>query len=106
MEEKKLPCSVCGELLEFSAIIVTPEGLYCSQDLPKNVVPHFFTVHLSWKGMFALLAHLEGNPDVDQLFIIDRIKEKLQLKVLERLREYVTIQKPDPEPLGEGTEEH
>lgn len=107
MDLKKVPCSVCGKELPFSDIIVTVDGLFCSQDLPSGVSAHFFTVHLSLKGMFALLAHLEGNPDVDQLFIVDAIKEKLQKQVVKELRQYVSeVQIPYSESLGEGTEEH
>lgn len=108
MDKRKIPCSVCGKLFEFGDIIVTVQGLYCSEDLPEGVVAHFFTVHLSWTGMFALLDFLGNDASVDQLFIVDKIKDKLQEQVVRAIKDYVegAVQISDPESLGKGDEEH
>lgn len=108
MDKRKIPCSVCGKLFEFGDIIVTVQGLYCSEDLPEGVVAHFFTVHLSWTGMFALLDFLGNDASVDQLFIVDKIKDKLQEQVVRAIKNYVegAVQISDPESLGKGDEEH
>jgi hypothetical protein len=93
----EIKCQTCEEAFEKSDIIVTSEGLFCSQCLPDNVDKKFFTIHVSWQGLNALIAAIDGNPTVDQLFIIDKIKDKLVLVLMEAIKEHVknSIQESD-----------
>lgn len=99
-------CQSCDKAFDKQDIIVTIDGLFCSQCLPEDVSKRFFTIHLSWQGLMALIAHIEGNPSVDQLFIVDKIKEKLDRHLMEVIRGTLEISKSDPGPMGEGDGEY
>jgi hypothetical protein len=88
--EQKAKCRKCGEFFTKTEIIVTTEGFFCSQCLPKDVDKTFFTIHLSWLGINALLDYIDGNATVDQLMVIDKIKDKLDLNIQRAIKEMVT----------------
>jgi hypothetical protein len=97
--DQKAKCRKCGNFFPKEEILVTFDGFYCSEDLPEGTSKKFFTISLSWQGINALVDYLEGDANVDQLMIIDKIKEKLALRILEAIREMVErggeVQKPD-----------
>lgn len=85
----EIRCQSCSKTFEKSNIIVTSQGFFCSKCLPNDVDKKFFVIHLSWQGLNALIAQIEGNPTVEQLFIVDKIKDKLIEKMMEAIKYYV-----------------
>jgi hypothetical protein len=91
----EIRCRKCDSTFKKSEIIVTGEGLFCSQCIPEGVDKTFFTVHLSWQGLNAIIDFVEGTADVEQFMIIEKIKDKLILKMIEELRKYAEIPESD-----------
>lgn len=83
----EIKCSKCKETFEKRAIIATLEGLFCENCLPKDITKKFFTIQISWAGINAIVDLIEGDVNVDQLMILEKMKTKLELKIKEAIEE-------------------
>lgn len=105
----EIKCSDCGKGFETRDIIATLDGLFCSQCLPKDVTKKFFTIQISWVGINAIVDLIEGDVNVDQLMILEKMKTKLEFKIKEAIEEILReaqISESDLKSLGTGDGEH
>lgn len=91
----EIQCQTCNDTFKTSEIIVTGEGLFCSQCIPEGVDKTFFTVHLSWVGLNALIDYIDGNANVNQLMIVEKIKDKLVRHMMGAIKEYAEVPESD-----------
>lgn len=83
----EIKCSKCGKIFEKREIIATLEGLYCDNCLPEDVTKRFFTIHISWAGVNAIIDVIDGDVNVEQIMLLDKIKSKLESKIREAIEE-------------------
>jgi len=83
----EIQCKSCNKPFEKQDIIATLDGLFCSECLPEDVTKKFFTIHLSWSGVNALVDYIDGGANVDQYMIVEKIRDKLVQKILTAIKE-------------------
>lgn len=82
-------CKKCGEFFNRDKILVSVEGFFCENCIPVDVQKRFITLHFSWTGLTALVAVIENTANVDQLLLVDGIKEKIEAKMLQLVKEII-----------------
>lgn len=83
----EIKCSKCEKAFEKRDIIATLDGLYCENCLPEDVTKRFFVIHISWAGINAIVDLIEGDVNVDQLMMLEKIKIKLESKIRDAIKE-------------------
>lgn len=99
-------CSKCNEMFPTGIIVVTYEGFFCKDCVPGEVTKRFISLDMSWIGVNALLDYVDGNANVDQLMIIDKMIEAIRKKMMALLQEMVKnggeLQESDSQSMGTG----
>lgn len=79
-------CRKCENYFDKSEIIVVQEGIFCKDCLPPDHTPMPFTLHISWRGITALMDYIDGSGDLETLEVIEKIRHRLGVKVIEQIR--------------------
>jgi hypothetical protein len=100
-------CQKCNSFFEKREILVTLEGFYCENCLPEGVSKRIIRFDFSWTGVVALMDYIDGDANLDQILIVEKIKEKMGREVMRIIQDVIKsyggeVQQSDPESLGKG----
>ena len=100
-------CQVCNEFFDKHDIVVTQDGTYCEPHVPVDAKLGFFTLHVTWKGINALMDYIDGSVDLEVLNTIETMRKALDKRILEQLRSRLGVEQvreSNPESVEPGDE--